>query len=204
MLCSPHSHYIDAIKGLSALYITHGYLSNGVVNWTQSNISQHWQNRLRNNRHEHGDVLVLKSEFNTALNYFSAKELGDTILGYWHGWLATVESGAYNIRYPAFSRDLGDLEDVEVAQCVIVNTPSGPSPILDIQILGLANRKLIVSRKHTRNLFDLTSLWKKTVINRLERDVLEPEENLVEASDSSSSDESETDLSYLFHVINYR
>ena len=115
-----------------------------------------------------------------------------------------MESGNYNFRYPASSGDLGDLENVEAAQCVIVNTSSGPSPIPDIWTVGLANRKLIVSRKHTRNLFDLTSLWKKMVIDRLERDVLEPEQNLIEVPDRSSLDESETDPSYLFRVINYQ
>jgi hypothetical protein len=203
-LCSLHSHYIDAIKGLCALYIVRGYPSNLVVHWTRSNIVQRWQNRLTDNRREHEDVLVLKSEFNTAWNYFSAKELGDTVLGYWRGWLAAAESNAYSVKYPAFSGDLQDLEGTERARCVLVNTPSGPAPIPDVRTIGLASRKLIVSRKRTRNLFDLTSLWKKTVLTRLERDVLEPEENLSEASNSSSSDESETDPSYLFRTIGYR
>jgi len=203
-LCSLHSHYIDAIKSLSALYIVRGYPANLVINWTKSNIGQRWQNRLRDNRREHGDVLVLKSEFNTAWNYFSASELGETVLGYWRGWLAAAESNMFNIRYPAFSGDLGDLEDVPAARCVVVNTSTGPSPVPDVRTIGLANRKLIVSRKRTRNLFDLTSLWKKTVIDQLERDALEPERRLVESPDSSSSDESETDPSYLFRTINYR
>jgi hypothetical protein len=149
-------------------------------------------------------VLVLKSKFNTAWNYFSAKELGDTVLGYWRGWLAAAESNNFNIRYLVFSGDSGDLDGVEAVRCVIVNTVLGPSPVPDVRTIGLANRKLIVSRKRTQNLFDLTSLWKKTVINRLERDVLEPEENLVEVLDSSLSDESKTDPSYLFRVIGYR
>ena len=202
-LCSLHSHYIDAIKSLSALYIVRGYPSNLVVNWTRSNIGQRWQTRLTDNRREHEDVLVLKSEFNTAWNYFSAKELGDTVLGYWRGWLAAAESNAFSIRYPAFSRDLGDLTEVEAARCVVVNTSEGLLPVPDVRTIGFAQRKLIVSRKRTRNLFDLTSLWKKTVLDRLERDVLEPEENLVHNSDISSSDESETDPSYLFRTINY-
>jgi hypothetical protein len=52
--------------------------------------------------------------------------------------------------------------------------------------------------KCTQNLFDLTSLWKKTVLTRLERDVLEPEENLGSEMDISLSDLSETDPGYLF------
>jgi hypothetical protein len=203
-LCSLHSHYVDAIKGLCALYIARGYPSNLVVHWTRSNITTRWQNRLSDNKREHEDVLVLKSEFNTAWNYFSATELGDTVLGYWRGWLAAAESNTFGVRYPAFSGDRGDLEDVEAARCVVVNTPTGPTSIPDVRTIGFANRRMIVSRKRTRNLFDLTSLWKKTVLNRLERDVLEPEENLAMEVDSSvSSDESETDPGYLFRIIGY-
>jgi hypothetical protein len=146
---------------------------------------------------------VLKSEFNTAWNYFSAKELGDTVLGFWRGWLAAAESNTYNIRYPVFSGETGDLEAVSDSRCVVVETPTGPRPIPDVRTIGFANRRMIVSRKRTRNLFDLTSLWKKTVITRLERDILEPEENLDSESDSSSSDSSRIDPSYIFQVIRY-
>ena len=202
-LCSLHSHYIDAIRSLCALYIARGYPSNLVINWTRSNIKERWQKRLGNNQREHDDILVLKSEFNTAWNYFSAKELGDTVLGYWRGWLAAAESNTFNIRYPAFSGDTGDLEDVEPARCVVVSTPTGPLPIPDVRTIGFANRRMIVSRKRTRNLFDLTSLWKKTVITRMDRDALEPEENIGSDMDISSSDLSETDPGYLFQIIGY-
>jgi hypothetical protein len=63
----------------------------------------------------HVNVLVLKSEFNTVWNYFSTKKLGNTMLGYWHGWLAAIESNTFSIWYPAFSRDTGDLEDVSMS-----------------------------------------------------------------------------------------
>jgi hypothetical protein len=202
-LCSLHSHYIDAIKGLCSLYIARGYPSNLVINWTKSNIVERWQKRLDDNRRVHDDVLVLKSEFNTAWNYFSAKELGDTVLGYWRGWLAAAESNTFSIRYPAFSGDTGDLEDVSAARCVVVDTPTGPLPIPDVRTIGFTNRRMIVSRKRTRNLFDLTSLWKKTVLTRLDRDALEPEENLGSDMDISSSDLSETDPGYLFQIIGY-
>jgi hypothetical protein len=147
MLCSLNSHYIDAIRGLCALYIACGYPSNLVINWTRSNIKERWQKRLNNNQREHDDILVLKSEFNTAWNYFSAKELGDTVLGYWRSWLAAAESNTYNIRYPAFSGETGDLEDVSASRCVIVDTPTGPHPIPDIRTIGFANRRMIVSHK---------------------------------------------------------
>jgi hypothetical protein len=146
-LCSLHSHYIDAIWGLYSLYIARGYPSNLVINWTKSNIVGCWQNRLADNRRVHDDVLVLKSEFNTAWNYFSTKELGDTVLGYWCGWLAAAESNTFSIRYPAFTGDTGDLKDVSKARCVLVGTPAGPLPIPDVRTIGFANRRMIVSCK---------------------------------------------------------
>jgi hypothetical protein len=140
---------LDAIRGLCSLCIARGYPSNLVINWTKSNIVGCWQNRLADNRRVHDDVLVLKSEFNTAWNYFSTKELGDTVLGYWRGWLATAESNTFNIQYPAFSGDTWDLEDVSTARCMVVNTPTGPLPIPDVRTIGFTNRRLIVSCKRT-------------------------------------------------------
>lgn len=204
-LCSLHSHYMDAIRGLCALYIARGYPSNLVVNWTRSNIATRWQNRLSDTQRPHEDLLVLKSSFNTAWNYFNAKELGDTVLGYWRGWLAAAESNNYSIRYPAFSDDMGDLSGTDQARCVsVLNFQGQLSHVPDVRTIAMANRKIIVSRKRTRNLFDLTSLWKKTVFTRLDRDVLEPEENISSDMDVSSSDVSENDPGYLFHTIGYR
>jgi hypothetical protein len=77
----------------------------------------------------------------------------------------------------------------------------GPRPIPDVQTIGFANCRMIVSHKRMQSLFDLTSLWKKTVITRLDRDTLDPEENLGSNMDVSSSDLSETDLGYLFQII---
>jgi hypothetical protein len=50
---------------------------------------------------------------------------------------------------------------------------------------------------------DFTSLWKKTVLTRLERDALEPEENLGSEMDISLSNLSKTDPGYLFQIIGY-
>lgn len=153
MLCSIHLHYTDMIKGLSALYIAHGYPSNLIVNWTQNNIAAHWQNHLSDNRCEHKDLLVLKSEFNTAWNYFSTRELGDTVLGYRHSWLAAVESNRYSAWCLMFTSDSGNLEDTDLMHCVTVGTPMGPCPILDIQTIGFANCRMIVLQNRMQNLF---------------------------------------------------
>ena len=45
----------------------------------------------------------------------------------------------------------------------------------DIRKLDILNRKLITSRKRTRNLLDLASLWKKTVLESMDTQILEEE-----------------------------
>jgi hypothetical protein len=129
---------------------------------------------------QHEDLLVLKSEFNSAWNYFSAKELGDTVLGYWHGWMTAAESGAYNSRYPLFDGRMGDLTDEGIpGLCSEILTPDGPICMPDIRKCSLAKARTIVSRKRTRNLFDLTSLWKKAVFTKLDVNASELAQDLV-------------------------
>ncbi|KIK76103.1 hypothetical protein PAXRUDRAFT_18445 [Paxillus rubicundulus Ve08.2h10] len=43
---------------------------------------------------------------------------------------------------------------------------------LDICKTNIFNRKWIVSRKRTRNLFDLTNLWKKIALEKLDEQVV--------------------------------
>jgi hypothetical protein len=59
---------------------------------------------------------------------------------------------------------------------------------------------MITSRKRTRNLFDLTSLWKKTVLSRIEHDALAqdiPILNPYESPDTDSTSDS-SDLERVF------
>jgi hypothetical protein len=99
---------------------------------------------------------------------------------------------------------MGDLGEVGTVHSIAVQLPQGPILVPDIRTIGFANRKIIVSCEQTRNLLDLTSLWKKTVLTQLDRDTLEPEETIKMESDSSLSDSSRTDLSYLFRILGYR
>ena len=41
----------------------------------------------------------------------------------------------------------------------------------DIRKIGILNRRMIVSCKRTRNLFDLTNIWKNTVIDNMPDDL---------------------------------
>ena len=51
-------------------------------------------------------------------------------------------------------------------------------PIPDIRKLDFLNWRMIVSRKRTRNLFNLTNLWKNIVLTNMEQQVLKDNHNL--------------------------
>jgi hypothetical protein len=65
------------------------------------------------------------------------------------------------------------LELVDPEFLTEVPTHEGPVMLPDVRKLDILNRRVIVSRKRTRNLFDLTSRWKKIVLERLDKEVLE-------------------------------
>jgi hypothetical protein len=120
-------------------------------------------------------------------------------------WLQHAKDGTYNIHYPQYTSDTADLSETRqelttpvVAADTIVQLP-------DICKLDILNRRMIVSRKRTRNLFDLTTLWKKLVLSNMEQQVLPDNHDLVSQNitdtnsdmdidshdDSSSSDSNE-------------
>ena len=205
MLCSLHSHYADAIKGLCSLYLARGYPRDLIVKWTRDNFTKRWHNRLTvsSTKQEHGDVLVLKSEFNTAWNYFSAKELGDTILGYWRGWLAAAESGSWSNRYPD-EREVKDLHETPVDFCLPLGSNGDLTLMPDVRKIGFSDKRILVSRKRTRNLFDLTSLWKHTVLTTLDKDASAQGEVINLHRADSDSDMEVDDPEALFNVVRDR
>jgi hypothetical protein len=149
----------------------------------KDNIAERWKNRLgttRRNDDTEG-VLVLKSTYNTAWNYFSAKQLGDAVIGTWRQeiFLATEDPALHSLekserdRYVFPSGNLMGLTSVSPELETEFWTAEGPKRMPDITKLGFLDRRMIVSRKRTKNLFDLTSLWKKTVLQKMDIHILE-------------------------------
>ena len=205
-LSSTHSSYCTAIKSLAALYIVRGYPQDLINAWLKNNIQERWEKRLNDSRPHTDGVLVLKSEFNTAWNYFSATELGNTILGFWRDWLQHAEDSSYNIHYPQYTGATADLSETRQELTTPVVALDAVCQIPDIRKLDILNRRMIVSRKRTRNLFDLTTLWKKLVLSNMEQQVLPDNHDLVsqnvadtnsdmdiDSQDDSSSSDSDED-----------
>jgi hypothetical protein len=182
-LSSLHTHYQDAITALAGLYIKRGYPSDLVYYWISDNFTKRWNNRLVvKDPSDAADVLVLKTSFNTAWNYFNAHELGEQVLGYWRTWIEQAANDHYDINngFGRMSGDLGGLSNVDPEFLTEVTTAEGTRAwIPDIRKLDILNRRMIVSRKRKRNLFDLTSLWKKLVLKRLDEEVMEHPQEVV-------------------------
>ena len=74
-LSSTYSVYLEAVQSVVALYVQRGYPQDLVYTWLRQNVRERWDKRLAETpRAAASDVLVLKSEYNTAWNFFSAKE----------------------------------------------------------------------------------------------------------------------------------
>lgn len=76
----------------------------------------------------------------------------------------------------------------------------------DMSKIRILNSRMIVSRKRTKNLFDLTSLWKKIVLLKMEERVLQENHDIEVPANkgpaqgesvSSDSDMSDTDVNHL-------
>ena len=164
VLSSKPEHYTEALKGLVTLYLNRGYPIAEVHKWLRSNITKRWSERLTARQPQgSADVLVLKTQYNLAWNYFNASQLGDTIFNYWREWLSRADTGTYNSEYPA-----PDLKDPRVHHWVADGVGQW-----DLRKTNLFNSRIILSRKRTRNMLDLTNLWKKSVLETQEDLVLD-------------------------------
>ena len=142
----------------------------------RNNIRERWNNRLYIHKSsEHVDVLVLKTEFNLAWNYFNANELSKTIFGYWKTWLSKADKKEFFSEFPAPPEDDKHQIVVMPTDYLYVSMRGEEYYIPDICKLDILKRKIITSRKHTCNLLDLASLWKKTVLELIDTQILEEE-----------------------------
>ena len=173
-LSSTHDSYLEALQSLAGLYVKRGYPLDAVKGWLKKYTAERWDKRLNETAKTdaYSDVLVLKSEFNTAWNYFSATQLGDTIIGFWREYLTRADSGILgSAEFPVFSSAARDLEGLNKALTSDIQVTGGVAAVPDLRKLGFLNRRVIVSRKRTRNLFDLTALWKRIVLAGYDREV---------------------------------
>ena len=159
VLSSQYKHYCEALRGLVRLYLKRGYPVVDVHKWLYSNLTKRWEQRLLVNDpltkvvDQSAGVLVLKSQYNLAWNYFNARELGDTIFGYWSEWLKRHDEGLHDNEYPAPT-----YQDEKLR--------GGLS--WDVRETDILKQRIILSRKRTRNFLDASNLWKRSVLHGID------------------------------------
>jgi hypothetical protein len=161
-LCSKLEYYKGALRGLVRLYIERGYPVEEVHKWLSVNISKRWKNRLvASSSGRDADVLVLKTQYNFAWNYFNSTQLGEQIFGYWREWLERADRGDFNEEFPA-----PDERDRRVSDWQ-QHLP-GTWDLREYNNNLLDKTRVILSRKRTRNFLDVSNTWKRTVLETLE------------------------------------
>jgi hypothetical protein len=191
-LSSMKQFYDEAMLSLCGLYIKRGYPEDKIRYWLKANYQERWDKRLSESKPAQEGLLVLKSEFNPAWNYFNARELGDAVIGTWRSWLEAADATDWRrSKYGMTNSSHEGLSDVDPRYLTVWETDDGPVAMPDIRKIGFDQKRFLVSRKRTRNLFDLTNLWKKTVFTRLDQAVVaeQREETAAEASDPEGDDD---------------
>jgi hypothetical protein len=166
-LSSNYDDYLEALEWLVTIYEGRGYDTALLLSWKKNKLKERWDNRLSLPEQETGTVLVLKTEFNTAWDFFSATKLGDTILGYMRSWLYKAERMEFSHEFPPEPASYSS--DVNAVPQFDLRTVSGNGTELlvpDLRRTDILDRRMLVSRKRTTQLSDLTSLWKKIVLEK--------------------------------------
>ena len=182
-LSSTFPVYMESVKALVSLYCKRGYPEDLCIAWVRKYLTERWEQRLRvsHDAAEDEGVLVLKSSYNTAWNWFNATELANIILGHWKRWHEICDAGhpgkgkidVYEWPAPGPGPLGTGLSDCAPEFFTKYRTPRGDDIFVpDVRKIGMTDKRLIVSRKRTRNMFDYTSLWKKEVFAKLDEEIL--------------------------------
>ena len=146
-LSSQKSDYVEALRSLVALHVTRGYPRNHIEFWVNKHKSECWNKRLLEESDKKSvNILVLKSQFNTTWNYFSALQLSNHIFGYWRGWIYQAKTGSFNKEFPWYSDQFGDL-DWTGEHMLFMDDDFVGKFVPDITKINILNCKLLVSRK---------------------------------------------------------
>jgi hypothetical protein len=176
VLSSKHSTYVEALRGLVNLYLHRGYPAQEVQKWLRTSAQERWLKKHTARTRDSTNVLVLKSEYNLAWNYFSARELGDTVIGYWRTWLNKADLRDFSPGFP--SPPVATTRETDVGYRLDVSWEDEDGnlfgyPDLRMYEPNVLDARFLVSKARTRNMLDLTNLWKTTVLANLEEQVLE-------------------------------
>ena len=95
------------------------------------------------------------------------------MLGYWREWYERAERGEYDNNFPPPDVGLPKPFGVQDRYTTdLIDLDGTPTSLFDLRKILITKARVVVSKKRTRNMLDLASLWKKQVLQRLNESVL--------------------------------
>jgi hypothetical protein len=186
-LSSRFDDYADACREVADIYISRGYPPMLIATWLKLNYRVRWEARLREFSPPRADVLVLKSEYNISWDYFNVRYLEEQMKS---GWLEALRALTFG-RQDQFNDLATAVSTTKFKSSTLSYLRSEGSSVLPqgvsvapgkfgvgqfgsfvrLDKLGLLDRRFIVSKKRTTELIDLTAAWRKSVLERHDRQV---------------------------------
>jgi hypothetical protein len=199
-LSSKLEHYQTAIHDLCCVYISRGYPIPVIKHWSKQYAHKKWETRLSQAIVNEDPVLVVKTEFNTAWNWFDINILKDTIMTSLNHWKYDFISGKYgNVNSPVHPDqwdawlELDRLDFAGIAGSLglpresvmdrLIHTVGEVEPrsaaIIDLGSYIMGNARWLLSRKRTQNFADIASLWRQSLLKTCveQDDFVIPHEN---------------------------
>ena len=183
MLSSQYDTYVSACREVADIYIARGYPPMLIASWLRENYSTHWDACLNNNEQTKADALVLKSEYNVFWNFFNVQLLAEHMKTRWMEALQTLSFGNRPTDlHPSIAEIRPKLAHSSLIQSVdysqrlrFANDWIGEGlygQYLRLDKLSLLDWRVLVAKKRTRQLIDLTALWRRVVLENRDHQVV--------------------------------
>ena len=182
-LSSQYDTYMSACREVADIYIARGYPPMLIASWLRENYSVHWDARLNNNEPTKADMLVLKSEYNVSWDFFNIQLLAEHMKT---GWMEALWTLSFSNKpadlHPSIAEIQPKLAHSSLIQLVdrgqrlqFANNWIGEGlygQYLWLDKLGLLDQRVLVTKKRTRQLIDLTALWRRVVLENRDHQVV--------------------------------
>jgi hypothetical protein len=183
-LCSQFDDFADACKQIADIYIARGYPPMLIAAWLKLNYRARWDARLREFSPPRADVLVLKSDYNISWDLFDVHVLEERIKTGWRTAMRTLAMNKLPSDNPLWYYQTRSRYTM-INSVRAAGTPGTSltrqdgwveegfvGSYLRLDKLGLLEKRFIVSKKRNRQLMDLCAMWRKSVLVRVDRQVV--------------------------------
>ena len=182
-LSSQYDTYVSACREVADIYIAHGYPPTLIASWLRENYSACWDACLNNNEQTKADMLVLKSEYNVSWDFFNVQLLAECMKT---GWMEALRTLSFGNKPADLHPSIAEIQPKLACSSLIQLVDCGQrlrfandwiseglyGQYLRLDKLGLLDRRVLVAKKRTRQLIDLTALWRRVILENRDHQVV--------------------------------